>query len=199
MILVVAAMEEEARLFLEKDFPQVKILITGVGKVNAAMSLAEFIAQNQVDAIYNLGFAGATTPFKVSDLVLITDAIYHDFDLSFFGYQKGQVPGYPERFTSDKALMNKVKNIIPNIKSGHLYTGDYFMTNERQDACIIDMEGAALYQVAYQKHIPIVSVKVISDVMGMDNHYDSYKKFESNHGAQMLNDLFIKLFEEVSS
>lgn len=199
MILVVAAMEEEAKLFLEQDFPQVKILLTGVGKVNAAMSLAEFIVQNTVDAIYNLGFAGATRPFEVSDLVLISDATYHDFDLSLFGYHKGQVPGYPEKFVSDIKLINKVKSVIPNIKSGHLYTGDYFMTHEREDACVIDMEGAALYQVAYQKHIPIVSVKVISDVMGMDNHYDSYKKFESSHGAHMLYELFIKLFKEVSS
>lgn len=198
MILVVAAMEEEARLFLEHDFPQVKILLTGVGKVNAAMSLSEFIALNQVDEIYNLGFAGATKPFGVSDLVLIDGASYHDFDLSLFGYQKGQVPGYPEIFPSNPQLLKKVKKVIPDIKNGHLYTGDYFMTNERKDACIIDMEGAALYQVAYHHHIPIVSVKVVSDVMGMENHYDSYKKFESRHGAHMLNELFLKLFKEVS-
>lgn len=197
MILVVAAMQEEAKLFLEHDLSNVKILITGVGKVNAAMVLSEFIAVHQVEAIYNLGFAGATKPYEVSDLVLISDAIYHDFDLSLFGYKKGQVPGYPEKFTSNALLVQKIKNILPEIKMGHLLTGDYFMTHQKDDTCILDMEGAALYQVAYQKHIPIVSIKVISDIMGMDNHYDSYKKFESSHGSHILNDLFVKLFKEV--
>lgn len=197
MILVVAAMEEEAKLFIKHDFPNVKIILTGIGKVNAAMALAEYIAVHQVDAIYNLGFAGATKPFEVGDLVLISDALYHDFDLSLFGYEKGQVPGYPKKFTSDTHLVQKVQNVLPEIKIGHLLTGDYFMTHQKDDSCILDMEGAALYQVAYQKQIPMVSIKVISDVMGMDNHFDSYKKFESNNGAQMLNELFVKLFQEV--
>lgn len=199
MILVVAAMEEEAKFFLNQRFPNIKVLLTGVGKVNAAMVLAESIALNDVDAIYNLGFAGATKPFEVGDLVLINDAIYHDFDLSLFGYEKGQVPGYPEKFISDAQLVQKVKNILPKAKTGHLFTGDYFMTHQQKEPCILDMEGAALYQVAYKKQIPIVSIKIISDIMGMDNHFDSYKKFESNDGAHMLNDLFIKLFQEVSS
>ncbi|PKK96293.1 MAG: 5'-methylthioadenosine/adenosylhomocysteine nucleosidase, partial [Tenericutes bacterium HGW-Tenericutes-3] len=63
---------------------------------------------------------------------------------------------------------------------------------------ILDMEGAALYQVAYQYKTPIVSIKVISDVMGMENHYQSYKKFEANKGAELLKDVFEKIIKEVS-
>lgn len=197
MILVVAAMQEEVKFFYQENLSEVKILLTGVGKVNASMILADFLAINQVSAIYNLGFAGATQPFEVGDLVLINDAAYHDFNLSLFGYEKGQVPGYPKKFTSNIQLVKNIKNILPKIKTGHLLTGDYFMTKHQEEACILDMEGAALYQVAFKKEIPIVSVKVVSDVMGMDNHYESYKKFESNMGAHILNDLFIKLFKEV--
>ena len=197
MILVVAAMQEEVKFFNQENLPKVKILLTGVGKVNASMILADYLAAHQVSAIYNLGFAGATQPFEVGDLVLINDAAYHDFDLSLFGYEKGQVPGYPKKFISNHQLVQNIKNIIPEIKTGHLLTGDYFMTQHQEEACILDMEGAALYQVAFKKEIPIVSVKVVSDVMGMDNHFESYKKFESNMGAHILNELFIKLFKEV--
>ncbi|MBU1094617.1 MAG: 5'-methylthioadenosine/S-adenosylhomocysteine nucleosidase [Firmicutes bacterium] len=197
MILVIAAMQEEIKLFMHQETPQLRIKLSGVGKVNAAMVLAGFIATHPVEAIYNLGFAGATQPYEVGDLVLIQDALYHDFDLTLFGYEKGQVPGYPSFFESDQKLVDQIKKVVPDIKTGRLFTGDYFMTDEQENPCILDMEGAALYQVAYLKKIPIVSVKVISDVMGMNDHYQSYKKFESNVGAEILNQVFYKLFKEV--
>ncbi|MBU1140893.1 MAG: 5'-methylthioadenosine/S-adenosylhomocysteine nucleosidase [Firmicutes bacterium] len=197
MILVVAAMQEEIKLIKQHIMKDIKILLTGVGKVNAAMVLADFLAKNEVDAIYNLGFAGATQPFDVGDLVMVTEASYHDFDLSIFGFNKGQVPGFPTNFTSDMNLIKKIDQLLPNIKTGHLYTGDYFMTENLDDACLLDMEGTALYQVAYHNHIPIISIKVVSDVMGMDQHYQSYKKFESNLGANLLDELFQQVFKEV--
>jgi len=197
MILVIAAMQEEIKLFMHQETPQLKIQLTGVGKVNAAMVLSEIIATHPVEAIYNLGFAGATQPYEVGDLVLIEDALYHDFDLTLFGYEKGQVPGYPPFFESDRKLVDQITKVIPDIKTCRLFTGDYFMTHEQENPCILDMEGAALYQVAYLKKIPIVSIKVISDVMGMNDHYQSYKKFESNVGAEILNQVFDKLFKEV--
>ena len=198
MILFVAAMKEEVKLFYSHKSDEVKVLLTGIGKVNAAMFLTDFLAKNQVDAIYNLGFAGATEPFEVGDLVLIKDASYHDFDLSLFGYEKGQVPGFPVYFSSSDQLIKQVVNVYPSIKTGNLLTGDYFMTNKQEKPCILDMEGAALYHVAYQNQTPIVSIKVVSDVMGMSDHFKSYKKFEAQLGAELLDDIFKKLIKEVS-
>jgi len=186
MILVVMAMKEEAKKILENQSSNKKVLLTGIGKVNAASKLSAFLATNRVDAIYNLGFAGASKPYEVGDIVLIENAIYHDFDLTLFGYKKGQVPGLPEIFESSISLMDKTKLTLDSIKTGRLFTGDYFMTEEKEESFIVDMEGAALYHVAYQFNIPILSIKVISDVMGMDDHFDSYKKFEREFGAQTL-------------
>lgn len=50
MILVVAAMQEEIKLIKQHIMKDIKILLTGVGKVNAAMVLADFLAKNEVDA-----------------------------------------------------------------------------------------------------------------------------------------------------
>ena len=190
MILVVLAMKEEAKEILENQTPNKFVLLTGIGKVNAASKLSAFLATNKVDAIYNLGFAGASKPYQVGDIVLIEQASYHDFDLTLFGYKKGQVPGLPEVFLSSKELMDETKHKYKPIKTGRLLTGDYFMTDEKEESFIVDMEGAALYHVAYQKNIPILSIKVISDVMGMDDHFDSYKKFESEIGAETLLDIY---------
>ncbi|MCR3906633.1 MAG: 5'-methylthioadenosine/S-adenosylhomocysteine nucleosidase [Tenericutes bacterium] len=194
MIIVVAAMAEEVKELIEHEIPGVKVILTGIGKVNAAYTLATFLATNEVEAIYNLGFAGASTPYQVNDVVLVKEAVYHDFDLTLFGYKKGQVPSLPERFQSNPNLVTKVLEKLPHIKSGVLYTGDYFMTEKKIESFVVDMEGTALYQVAHKKEVPIVSIKVVSDVLGMDNHYDSYKKFEASEGAKTLSEIYQKLF-----
>lgn len=194
MIIVVGAMSEElAALKVNKDTIVVE---TGIGKVNAAMKLTEAIAKNNITAIYNFGLAGASHHYEVGDKILIKEAMYHDFDLTFFGYEKGQVPNCPIAFESDKKLAEKIKNEFPYIKESRLFTGDYFMTEAVDVPYIVDMEGTALYQVAHHYQIPIVSIKIVSDIVGMDDHYENYKKFESSQGATMINDIYQKLFKE---
>jgi adenosylhomocysteine nucleosidase len=194
MIVLVGAMKEE----LEKIIPHKDTLIiqTGVGKVNASMKLTETLVKNNIDAIVNVGFAGASYHFEVGDVILIEDAMYHDFDLTFFGYEQGQVPHYPQKFKSDEKLSQMILDKIEHVKKGSLYTGDYFMTNAVDIPYIADMEGAALYQVAYNFNIPMVSVKIVSDIVGMKDHYKQYKKFESSVGASLINDIYQKLFKE---
>ncbi len=199
MILLVAAMAEEIKDIKKHVHQNVDILLTGIGKVNAAMALTEYLANHQVESIINMGFCGATQPFEVGDLVLAKDAKYHDFDLSIFGYQHGQVPGYPEAFTSDEKLMKFAFDQLPDLKEGLLYTGDYFKTEHQETSCLFDMEGAAIYQVAHHYQIPCLSIKVVSDVMGMENHFLSYKKFESEMGSKLLDQAFSILFSEVKS
>lgn len=194
MILIVGAMQEEIKQiaeYLKKDH---RLLITGVGKVNAAMKLAEMIHQERIHAIINLGFAGASGNFHVGDLVLVKETRYHDFDLTFFGYEHGQVPGYPAIFTSDLWWINHIKSMFPKIKEGTLLTGDYFMSQKQEGQLLFDMEGAALYHVAHHHHIPIVSIKVVSDLVGMDHHLEQYRHFEAKEGAKRLLDAYLMLF-----
>ncbi|MGE4321383.1 MAG: 5'-methylthioadenosine/S-adenosylhomocysteine nucleosidase [Acholeplasmataceae bacterium] len=194
MIVVIGAMKEE--LSEIKALPQTLLIESGIGKANAAMKLTEALMKHDVTAIYNFGFVGASHHYEIGDLILIEEAMYHDFDLRFFGYEKGQVPGCPQKFKSDETLIKKVVLIEPQIKKGLLYTGDYFMTETIDQPYIVDMEGAALYQVAYHYQIPIVSIKIVSDIVGMDNHYENYKKFESELGAKHINEIYLKLLKE---
>lgn len=194
MKLIVAAMQSEIKDIILAIQPDTHIIVTGVGKVNAAMKLAEVIQNERIEVIINLGFAGASGDYQVNDLVFVNHAQYHDFDLSMFGYQKGQVPGYPPYFESDHVWKEYVYKKIPNLKEGLLFSGDYFMTKLDDGNHLYDMEGAALYQVAHHFHIPIFSIKVISDKLGMENHVESYKSFEEKHGSQLLLDVYQKLF-----
>lgn len=186
MILFVAAMASEVRLILNHLTPDNELLVTGVGKVNAASKLSTYLATHHVDSIVNLGFAGATEPYAVGDVVMINRATYHDFDLSMFGYQKGQVPGMPVQFQSDPMLLKQLQASIQHVKIGDLLTGDVFMTEKRTGQYLVDMEGAALFHVAYMHQIPMVSIKVVSDIMGSDAHLEHYQSFEMDAGALAL-------------
>lgn len=194
MILFVGAMKEELSDVVENN--QAILVETGIGKVNAAMKLTEAIHKYHVTHIYNVGFAGASKHFEIGQMVLIEEAKYHDFDLTFFGYEEGQVPGYPAAFKSDEKLIEDVMKKYPNIQKATLFTGDYFMTEAVDKPYVADMEGAALYQVAHHYQIPMISIKIISDIVGMDDHYASYKKFETHEGSMMIAKIYDQLFKE---
>lgn len=196
MILIVAAMQEEVLeiLKIEKN-NNVDVLVTGIGKVNAAMHLSSYLTKHKVSKIINIGFAGGNKQYQVNDIVWVDEAIYHDFDLSFFGYEKGQVPGFPAIYLPNKELFDKTFKTVINAKKGVLFTGDYFMTTASTKPSIYDMEGASLFQVAYFFNIPMISIKVVSDVIGGEDHYEEYKTFEKENGALLLFEVYKKIME----
>ena len=66
----------------------------GVGKVNADMCAQILCSVYGVTHIVNTGIAGSLcADLDIGDLVVSRDAIYHDFDLRFWGRPIGQVPG----------------------------------------------------------------------------------------------------------
>lgn len=194
MILVVAAMASEVKEITPLKIPNVDTLITGIGKVNAAMKLAAYLEKHSVSLIINLGFVGGNG-FALNDIVVIDNATYHDFDLSMFGYQKGQVPHYPAVFETDNALLEKIYKTLDKAKKGRLLTGDRFMMETIKTPAVFDMEGAAYYQVAHTYQIPIVSVKLVSDVIGEDQHLETYQTFEQTVGAHQLKEIFLEIME----
>lgn len=190
MILYVCAMEDEAR-FIKNELSQHEMLIiTGVGKVNAARALTEALVKYPIDIIINLGFAGASGDYDVCDVVLIEEARYHDVDLTMFNYEKGQIPGYPASYTSDKHLISIVKKKLQTLKLGVLMTGDYFMTSHYDQSLIYDMEGASLFHVAHYYQKPMLSLKVISDIVGSKDHLKAYKAFEAQEGANAILNIY---------
>ena len=71
-------------LLFNKDVVVVKC---GIGKVNAALCTQLLILTFKVDKIINTGIAGATGKgLTIYDFVVSSQAVYHDFDTSFFGF-----------------------------------------------------------------------------------------------------------------
>lgn len=62
------------------------------GKVNAAITAQQMIDYFSVDALFNMGASGALEPrLEVGDLVVAAEFIQHDFDVTDWGLQPGEL------------------------------------------------------------------------------------------------------------
>lgn len=156
----------------------VMIMTTGVGKVNAAFGLTSVLSTYKVDYIINVGLVGGFKPLNPGDMVFIQSATYHDFDLSIFGYDKGQVPQLPTNYLPDPIITKQVQSKL-NLTETKLYTGDTFLTEVIEPNSVCDMEGAAYFQVAHLLNTPMISVKIISDIVGEPSQLEDYSVFEA--------------------
>ena len=84
---------------------------SGIGKVNAAVCSQVMIDIFRVDALINLGVAGAISPeLDICDVVISRDFIQHDVDAAAFGYSKGEIPQMDTSvFKADTHLIHLVE------------------------------------------------------------------------------------------
>ena len=77
---------------------EVVVVRSGVGKVNAGICVQILADLFQVTHIINTGVAGSlNADINIGDIVISTDALYHDMDETIFDYQLGEVPQMGKR------------------------------------------------------------------------------------------------------
>ena len=167
----------------------------GVGKVNAAMCTQILCDCFGVTHVVNTGVAGSLcAELDIGDLVISTDAMYHDFDCHVINpnYSVGQVPGMAVRaFPADEALAKLAFKAAEEQNPGHTRTGrvasgDQFICGKNQKAYIIEhtgalcteMEGAAIAHTAWRNGVPFVVIRAISDKADDSAEMD-YPTFET--------------------
>ena len=165
----------------------------GVGKVNAAMCTQMLIDHYGVSHVINTGIAGSLcNDLDIGDLVVSRDAIYHDFDLNFWGRPIGQVPGMDvTAFPADAQMVNCAYAAAESVNPGHtkigrVASGDQFICQKSQKDKIIadtnalcaEMEGAAIAHTAYRNGVPFVILRAISDKADDSAEMD-YPTFEA--------------------
>jgi adenosylhomocysteine nucleosidase len=182
---------------------EVILLRSGIGKVNAAMSTAVLLQHFKPDAIINTGSAGGFDPsLNVGDVVISTEVRHHDVDVTAFGYEYGQVPQLPAAFTADeklkKAAVESVRELgDAQVVSGLIATGDSFMNDPARVEAIrdkftglqaVEMEAAAIAQVAHQFEVPFVIIRSLSDIAGKESDvsFDQYLEKAALHSAKMV-------------
>ncbi|CAB0525791.1 nucleosidase [Corynebacterium diphtheriae] len=156
--LIVIAAPEEA-----DGMPaSIPTLITGIGTLNAAITLTRALADahsrgHRPSRIINAGTAGSLIP-SCSGIFEIDHVIKHDFDHETLT----AITGRP--------FANRIDlPTVTSLPTAGLATGDTFIsdtaTRDRlaQQAQLCDMEGYAVVKVAREFGIPVTLIKQVSD------------------------------------
>jgi adenosylhomocysteine nucleosidase len=148
--LLVVAVEEEAA-YLGDELP---VLITGMGKVNAALALGTTLAAGRrPKVIVNLGTAGSLHDDRAGTFE-VASVLQHDLDGKALHAVTGYTVGGPLRIADSGVV---------------LATGDTFIAGgparDRLAAIadLVDMEGYAVASAARAAGVPVRLVKHVSD------------------------------------
>ena len=180
----------------------VVLALSGIGKVNAALSTA-LVLQHRPDFVINTGSAGGLgSGLKVGDVVIGTQTAHHDVDVTAFGYAIGHVPRMPARFESDPALCAAAEKAAAAfehaaVHRGLIVSGDQFVHSSESvaevrrhfpDAQAVEMEAAAIAQSCHRFGVPFVVVRAISDLADeeADTSFETFLKTASVHSAKMV-------------
>ncbi len=164
----------------------------GIGKVNAGVCVQILCSLFGVTHVINTGVAGSlNNDLDIGDILVSEDAVYHDMDVTVFGYQPGEVPGIGFRcFKADEAMKQAALDAVkaePGVRgfAGRVVSGDQFISDDVKKAWLketfsadcTEMEGAAIAHVCYLNKVPFVIIRAISDKADGSGNI-SYKQFE---------------------
>ncbi len=227
MIAIIGAMQEEVNemLALVEAYQEVKkhnvtfyeakihqkdvvIVLSGIGKVNAAISTTVLLQSYPIKHVINIGTAGGLKEDE-NELDIIVSTKVAQFDID--------VPGenWVRSFSNDKLtyacdskLVELTKDILSDMTDSRVFTGpivtsDMFIYQKEQvqliqtyypEALCAEMEAGAVAQVCRHFNTPFIVVRSLSDItIKEDNHlsFDEYIVLASKRSAKLCSE-FVK-------
>ncbi len=140
----------------------IPVVYSGVGKVNAAMTLAKRLAAYRhagvgLPLVINFGSAGSRR-FKTGELLACTGFRQRDMDVRGLGFPQGTTP------FEDIPPALEFPHVFAGLPEGICGTGDSFETAGREHSCdVVDMEAYALAKVCWTHHAHFACAKFVSD------------------------------------
>ena len=171
---------------------QVTLMLSGIGKVNAAVGTALLLHRFNPDYVINTGVAGGLVQsLKPGDIVVSTQVQHHDVDATIFDYVYGQIPRMPASYKADSRLVNLVGKELLHDQSvklikGIIMSGDSFVhANEQVEdlkkkfpsVMAVEMEGAAIAQSCFLFKRPFLVIRSISDIVTAPESHIDYQTF----------------------
>ena len=159
----------------------VVLVVTGVGKVAAALATQYVCDTFGPRSLLTVGIAGATDNDAGPGLLIVASgALQHDMDARPFTNARGTIPSLGLAvIPSDASLSDKLRaateSVVDNpqtVRTGVILTGDQIVASrevrdsilsEFPDGACFDMETAAIAQVASQNSKPWAALRMISD------------------------------------
>lgn len=192
--------------FVEGTLEGVPVVVVrcGVGKVNAAMCATVLTTVLGATHVINTGVAGSLDArIGIGDLVVSTDAVEYDLDVTLLGYKPGEHPDlHLVAFEADAALRRAVVGAAGeaardvHVFEGRVCSGDRFVASDDAKRFIVDtfdgmcceMEGAAIAHVCHLVGVPFVVVRAISDKADESGtvDYPTFEKAAAAHCAAIV-------------
>ena len=190
---------------------QVILCSTGIGKVNAALSAMEVIHRFDPGILIVTGLAGALhAGLNLGDVVVSSGSLQHDFDLRPLLASPGVMPGMKDalilaepqlvslaRHTCEEILQQRQVDGMPGniVMVGTVASGDSLISSSERKREIsanfpgslcVDMETAAVAQVARRTGRDWISIRVISD--SADENFDLAEvlSFAAQEGSALI-------------
>ncbi|WP_424525595.1 5'-methylthioadenosine/S-adenosylhomocysteine nucleosidase [Spiroplasma endosymbiont of Glossina fuscipes fuscipes] len=182
--------------------------ISKIGLVNATMSLTTLINDYAIKTIYNIGTVGSLKKrLPPLTVLLISEAYYTFADAQAFGYAIGQIPGEVSSYHSNETLLTLAETKILDSQQAVLGSSDIFIdkaeyfnyikTKFKDKIDVADMEGTAFFQVAAKHHLPMISIKIVSDYLEPSGD-SATSQFEKNlpQVSLIIRDLIMKFLKD---
>jgi adenosylhomocysteine nucleosidase len=187
ILVAMALPAESAGVF---QLAGVDVLFTGVGKVNAAISLTRRLARLRREGrgpplVVNFGTAGSTR-IPARTLVACRRFVDRDMDVGALGFAPGVTP------LDELPPMLEFPAVFADLPEAICGTGDSFATTDHGPACdVVDMEAFALAKACRIEGAGFACAKYVSD--GADEHAARHWK-ENVAGAA---GRFLELYREL--
>lgn len=173
-ILLVSATQLEIQDYV-LSAPHHDILITGVGLHASTYELSEQLHGHRYDLVIQAGVAGAFegSGLKMGDVVAVKQDAFGDIGSyeahQFHSLQQLGLSTEKEWLVNPHNIINKLQ--MPHVKSITINTvtdsTPYVQAlQQKWQADIESMEGAALHYVCTKKNVPFVQLRAISNVVG---------------------------------
>ena len=185
----------------------VVLVCCGIGKVNSALTCQMVIDWFGVDAVINIGVAGSGGEAKVREIVVSSDAIYHDLHgLNAEDEILPQCYPFVRSFQADPKLVQLAMDACKGrVKAytGRIATGDQFIGSKevkddivaRTHPMAIEMEGTSIAHACAVNDIPFVIIRSISDNAddGAEMSFDTFETIAANDAAEIVTTMLQKL------
>jgi adenosylhomocysteine nucleosidase len=195
---------------------KVVVVLTGIGKVNAAITTTLAIEHFHPAELLFSGIAGGVDPaLSPGDLVIGKKLAYHDYGTLTDSIKldptrnPATTQNNPLYFPCNDTLIGIAQRVsrtlplespiegrpAPHVVSGTIVTGDVFISSrqatrrlwQNMNAEATDMEGAAVAQTCWQQGVPFIVVRCLSDAADSDAEKDIARFYRAAaHNAAML-------------
>jgi adenosylhomocysteine nucleosidase len=188
-----------------QDMPVV-LVVSGVGKVAAALATQFVCDVYQPRFAINFGLAGAAhSDSQRGRLIIASGAVQHDMDARPLTDARGVIPSLGKALlAADETLSKGLRHAAEQatdpekVASGLVLTGDQIITSRAvreallrafPDGLCFDMETAAVAQVAQQNGIPWAALRMTSDAADETFNLDQVISFGINTAADLFDQI----------